>query len=59
MSPEDVFKIAALLIYFGYKKVPSYRLAWSKSSLFYDPFVSNTVTRNRFKSLMYFLQVVT
>lgn len=58
MSPEDFYKVVALLIHFGYKKIPSYRLAWSKASLCYDPFVSSIMSRNRFESLMYFLHVV-
>ena len=59
MSPEDFYKMVALLIHFGYKKIPHYRVAWSKTSLCYDPFVSCTLSRNRFESLMYFLHVVT
>lgn len=58
MSPEDFYRMLAILIHFGYKKIPSYRLAWSKASLCYDPFVSNTMSRNRFEGLMYFLHVV-
>ena len=50
--------MVAILIHFGYKKIPSYHLAWSKASLCYDPFVSNIMSRNRFESLMYFLHVV-
>jgi len=37
MTPEDFFRMVALLIHFGYKKIPSYRLAWSKARLCYDP----------------------
>ena len=59
MSPEDFYKMVALLIHFGYKKIPHYRFAWSKATLCYDPFVSSTLSRNRFESLMYFLHIVT
>ena len=59
MAVEDFYKMVALLIHFGYKKIPNYRLAWSKKSLCYDRFVSNTMSRNRFESLMYFLHIVT
>ena len=59
MSTEDFYKMVAILIHFGYKKIPNYRFAWSKTSLCYDPFVSRTLSRNRFESLIYFLHVVT
>ena len=59
MAIEDFYKMVALLIHFEYKKIPNYRLTWSKKSLCYDRFVSNTMSQNRFEGLMDFLHVVT
>ena len=58
MTPDDFLKVVGILIHFGYKEIPNYRLAWCQTSLYYDPFVVKTMSRNRFEGLMYFLYVV-
>ena len=58
MDSDDFYKLVAILIHFGYKKIPRYRLAWNTSSLCYDPFVTQIMSRNKFESLMTFLHVV-
>ena len=44
MSSEDFLKLVGLLIHFGYRKIPQYRLAWQRGSLC---FVAATMSRNR------------
>ena len=58
MSSEDFLKLVGLLIHFGYRKIPQYRFAWRHASLCYDPFVSATMSRNRFESLLSMLHIV-
>ena len=58
MNSIDFYKLVAILIHFGYKKIPAYRLAWSCDSLCYDPFVAKIISRKRFESLLSFLHVV-
>ena len=58
MSTDDFYKMVAIFIHLGYKKIPRYRLAWSMSSLCYDSFVAKVLNRNKFEALMTFLHVV-
>ena len=58
MTREDFLKLLGMLIHFGYRKIPQYRLAWKRTSLCYDPFISSTMSRNKFESLMSFLHLV-
>ena len=58
MCTEDFYKMVAILIHLGYKKIPRYRLAWKSSSLCYDQFISKVLSRNKFESIMTFLHVV-
>lgn len=58
MNPEDFLKMVGMLIHFGYRKLPQYKLAWRRQSLCYDPFIASTMGRNRFHSLMSFLHLV-
>lgn len=57
MNIEDFLKLLGILLHFGYRKIPRYRLAWKQSSLCYDPFISSVMGRNKFESLMTFLHV--
>ena len=58
MSIDDFYKLVAIFIHLGYKKIPKYRLAWNSSSLCYDPFVTKILSRNKFEGLMTFLHVI-
>ena len=58
MCTEDFYKMVAILIHLGYKKIPRYRLAWKSSSLCYNQFISKVLSRNKFESIMTFLHVV-
>lgn len=58
MTEEDFYKLVAILIHFGYQRIPNYRLAWSEASLCYDAFVANVMSRNNFEGLMAFLHIV-
>jgi len=58
MDSTYFYNLVAILIHLGYRKIPSYRLAWNTTSLCYDPFVANIMGRNRFESLLSFLHVV-
>ena len=58
MSPVDFYKMVAILIHLGYKRIPRYRLAWNSTSLCYDSFVAKVLSRNKFESMMTFLHVV-
>ena len=58
MSHDSFMKLLGILIHFGYRKIPQFRLAWSCQSLCYDPFIAATMARNKFESLLCFLHVV-
>ena len=58
MTQEDFMNLLGMLIHFGYRKIPQYRLAWSSGSLCYDPFIASVISRNKFESLLCFLHVV-
>lgn len=58
MSTDDFYKLVAIFIHLGYKKIPKYCLAWNSSSLCYDPFIPKVLSRNKFEGLMTFLHVV-
>jgi len=58
MTTEDFYKMVAIFIHLGYKKIPKYRLAWNSSSLCYDSYVAQIMSRNKFEALMAFLHVV-
>ena len=58
MNPDDFLKMVGMLIHFGYRKLPQYKLAWRRQSLCYDPFIAATMGRNKFHSLMSFLHIV-
>ena len=58
MTTDDFYKLVAIFIHFGYKKVPRCRLAWNASSLCYDPFIAQIMSRNKFESFMAFLHIV-
>lgn len=58
MTLEDFLKLVRMLIHFGYRKIPQYRLAWKCTSLCCDPFISSTMSCNKFESLMSFLHLV-
>jgi len=58
MTKEDFYKLVGLLVRFGYRKIPQYRLAWRCTSLCYDPFVVSVMSRNKFDSLLAFLHIV-
>ena len=58
ITQEDFLKLVGMIIYFGYRKIPQYRLAWKRTSLCYDPFISSSMSRNKFESLMSFLHLV-
>lgn len=58
MNSDDFYKLVAILIHFGYRRIPPCRLAWSTSSLCYDKSVSRVMSQNRFENLMTFLHVV-
>ena len=49
MTSEDLYKLLGIIIHLGYRRIPRYRFAWSPSSLCYDPFVAQVMSRNRFE----------
>ena len=59
MTSEDLYKMVGIIIHLDYRRVPRYRFAWSPSSLCYDPFVVQVMSRNRFEGLMSFLHIDT
>ena len=58
MTNNDFYKLLGVVIHLGYRKIPRYRLAWSPSSLCYDSFLSEVMSRNHFEGLMSFLHVI-
>ena len=58
MTKEDFYKLVGLLIHFGYRKIPQYRLVWRHISPCYDPFVVSVMSRNKFDSLLVFSRIV-
>lgn len=58
MTCDDFYKVVGLIIHFGFRKIPAYRMAWSPECLCYDPFVASVMSRNRFESLMAFVHLV-
>ena len=57
MTKNDLYKLLGVIIHLGYRRIPRYRLAWSPSSLCFDPFLNEVMSRNHFES-MSFLHVV-
>lgn len=58
MTREDFYKLVGIIIHLGYRKIPRYHFAWSPSSLCFDPFVAQVMSRNHFEGLLTFLHIV-
>jgi len=55
---EDFYKLVGIIIHLGYRRIPEYCFAWSPSSLCFDPFVAQVMSRNHFEGLLTFLYIV-
>ena len=58
MTREDFYKLVGIIIHLGYRRIPRYRFAWSPSSLCFDPFVAQVMSRHHFEGLLTFLHIV-
>jgi hypothetical protein len=57
VSLQDLRIFMAVTIYFGLVKIPVRRLAWSKSSKFFLPWVANLISRDRFEQILTSLHI--
>ena len=54
MTRSDFYKLVGITVHLDYQKIPKYCLAWSPSSLCYDPFLSEVMSCNHLKVCLFF-----